>query len=54
MDGLGEWTDEIMRWMYRGVCVNQPALFHVDQQSKVSQEISAKDGLLHVSNDENP
>jgi len=35
-----------------GECVNQLALLHVNHQSKVSQEI--KNGLLYISNDENP
>ena len=33
--------------------VNQLVLLHVDEQSKVSQEISTKDGLLYISDAEN-
>ena len=34
--------------------VDQPSLLHVDQESKVSQEIGTDYGLLYISNDENP
>jgi hypothetical protein len=34
--------------------VDQLALLHVDQESKVSQEIGTDYGLLYISNDENP
>lgn len=36
------------------VCDNQLALLHVNHQSNVSQEIGTKDGLLYISDDENP
>ena len=36
------------------VCVNQLALLHVNQQSEVSQEVGTEDGLLYISDDENP
>ena len=35
-------------------CVDQLALLHVDQQSKVSQEIGTEDGFVNISDDENP
>ena len=38
--------------MQVSVRVNQPALLHVNQQSKVSQEIGSEDGLLYLSDDE--
>ena len=44
MDGLREGSVERF--------VHQSALLHVNQQSKVSQEISTKDGLLYISDDE--
>ena len=50
MDRLGEGS------VHPG-CVgefNQLAVLHVNQQSKVSQEIGTKDGLLYISIDENP
>ena len=40
--------------MQVGVCVDQLAFLHVNQQTKVSQEIGTKDGLLYIGDDENP
>ena len=42
--------------MYLEVCasVNEFALFEVNHESIVSEEVSTEDGLLNISNDEYP
>ena len=36
------------------VWIDQLAILHVDQKCKMSQEVSAEDGLLNISNAKNP
>ena len=50
-----DWLGERERTLGMQVCscINQLALLHIYQESRMSERISTKNGSLHLSNDKN-